>query len=65
MKRVATHRFAIVKNGRQYVKPFLDYSPYLFYKTKRDALKACLSFDGLNEYKIIRVKITIEPSRSL
>jgi hypothetical protein len=64
MKRVVAYRFAIIKKGGQYVKPFIDDSPYLFFKTKRDALKACV-FDMPSDYTIIKVKVTVEPSRSL
>jgi hypothetical protein len=63
MKRVA-YRFAIVKKGGQYVKPFLDDSPYLFFKTKRDAFKAC-AFDMPSDYHVVKVKVTVEPARSL
>ena len=60
MKKVVAYRFAIVKKGEQYVKPYIDDSPYLFFKRKRDAVKACV-FDKPSEYTIIKVKITIEP----
>ena len=62
MKKVVAYRFAIVKKGGQYVKPFLDDSPYLFFNTKRDAVSAC-KFDKPSEYTIIKVKITVEPAR--
>lgn len=61
MKRTA-YRFAIIKKGGQYVKPLLDDSPYLFFKTKRDAIKAC-AFDKPSEYTVIKVKVTVEPVR--
>ena len=62
MQKVSTNRFAIVKKGGQYVKPFLDDAPYLFFKTKKDAFKACV-FDKPSEYTIIKVRITVEPVR--
>lgn len=62
MKRVVAYRFAIIKKGGQYVKPLLDESPYLFFKTKRDALKACV-FDRASDYTVVKVKITVEPIR--
>ena len=61
MKRTA-YRFAIIKKGGQYAKPLLDDSPYLFFKTKRDAIKAC-AFDKTNDYTVIKVKVTVEPVR--
>jgi len=60
MKKVSTERFAIVKKGGQYVKPFLDDSPYLFFRRKMDA-ETCLSMDRKSAYKIVKVRITIEP----
>ena len=62
MKKTVSYRFAIVKKGGQYAKPFLDDSPYLFFKRKRDALKAC-AFDKPSEYIVIKVKVTVEPVR--
>jgi hypothetical protein len=64
MKTVRAHRFAIMKKGGQYVKPFLDDAPYLFFKTKRDAEKAC-TFDMPNDYTVIRVRVTVEPVNAL
>jgi hypothetical protein len=61
MKRTA-YRFAIIKKGGQYVKPLLDDSPYLFFKTKRDAAKAC-AFDKASDYTVVKVKVTVEPVR--
>lgn len=62
MKKVVSYRFAIIKKGGQYVKPFVDDSPYLYFKTKKDALSACV-FDKPSEYMIIKVKVTTEPVR--
>lgn len=64
MKTVHALRFAILKKGSQYVKPFLDDSPYLFFKTKRDAEKAC-TFDMPKDYKVIKVRVTVEPVRAI
>jgi hypothetical protein len=64
MKTVHTTRFAIVKKGGQYVKPFIDDSPYLFFKTKREAEQAC-TFDMPKDYKVIKVRITVEPVNAL
>jgi hypothetical protein len=62
MKKVVSYRFVIIKKGGQYVKPLLDDSPYLFFKTKRDALKSC-AFDKASDYTIVKVKVTVEPVR--
>jgi len=63
MKRISTNRFAIVKKGGQYVKPFIDDVPYLLFKRKIDAEdgKARLLMNQNNTYKIVKVKVTIEP----
>jgi hypothetical protein len=53
-----------MKKGGQYVKPFLDDAPYLFFKTKRDAEKAC-TFDMPKDYTVIRVRVTVEPVNAL
>jgi hypothetical protein len=60
MKKVSTDRFAIVKKGGQYVKPFLDDSPYLLFKTKKDAEK-CIALDLPRDYVVVKVRVTIEP----
>ena len=60
MKKVSTNRFAIVKKGGQYVKPFIDDSPYLLFRRKKDA-EACLQMERKNDYTIVRVRVTIEP----
>jgi hypothetical protein len=62
MKKVSTERFALVGKGGQYVKPSLDDSPYLFFRRKMDA-EVCLTMDRKNAYKIVKVRITIEPVR--
>ena len=64
MKTVHATRFVIVKKGGQYVKPFSDDSPYLFFKTKRDAETAC-TFDMPRDYKVIKVRVTVEPVSAL
>jgi hypothetical protein len=60
MKRVATNRFAIMKKGGQYVKPFIDDSPYLLFKTKTEAERSCL-MDLKSTYKVVKVRVIIEP----
>jgi hypothetical protein len=60
MKKVSTNRFAILKKGGQYVKPFLDDSPYLLFKRKKEA-EATLIMDSKNMYKVVKVRVTIEP----
>jgi hypothetical protein len=62
MKRVVAYRFVIIKKGGQYVKPYIDDSPYLFFKTKKDALSACV-FDRPSDYTVVKVKVTVEPVR--
>ena len=60
MKKVSTNRFAILKKGGQYVKPFLDDSPYLLFKRKKEA-EATLIMDRMSMYKVVKVRVTIEP----
>ena len=60
MKKVSTNRFAIVKRGGQYVKPFLDDSPYLLFKRMKDA-ETTLHMDRVNMHKVVKVRVTIEP----
>ena len=62
MKKTVSYRFAIVKKGGQYAKSLIDDSPYLFFKRKRDALKAC-AFDKPSDYTVVKVKVTVEPVR--
>jgi hypothetical protein len=59
MKKILTERFAIIKKGGQYVKPFIDDTPYLLFKRKIDALN-CMVLDK-NDYKVVRVRVTIQP----
>jgi len=60
LKKVSTNRFAILKKGGQYVKPFLDDSPYLLFKRKKEA-EATLIIDRMSMYKVVKVRVTIEP----
>ena len=60
MRKVSTNRFAIVKKGGQYVKPFIDDTPYLLFKRMKDA-QAALAMDRKSMYKIVKVRVTIEP----
>ena len=60
MKKVSTNRFAIIKKGGQYVKPFIDDAPYLLFKTKKDA-EATLVMDRTSMHKVVKVRVTIEP----
>lgn len=60
MKKVSTDRFAIVKKGGQYVKPFLDDSPYLLFRTKKDAEK-CILMNLPRDYTVVKVRVIIEP----
>jgi hypothetical protein len=60
MKRISTNRFAIVKKGGQYVKPFIDDAPYLLFKRKKSAEEALL-MDRKTMYKVVKVKVIIEP----
>jgi hypothetical protein len=60
MKKVSTNRFAIVKKGGQYVKPFLDDAPYLLFRRMKDA-EATLLMDRVSMHKVVKVRVTIEP----
>ena len=60
MKKISTNRFAILKKGGQYVKPFLDDSPYLLFKRKKEA-EATLVMNRMSMYKVVKVRVTIEP----
>jgi hypothetical protein len=60
MRKVSTNRFAIIKKGGQYVKPFLDDSPYLLFKRMKDA-ESTLAMDRKSMYKVVKVRVTIEP----
>jgi len=60
MKKVSTNRFAIVKKGGQYVKPFLDDAPYLLFRRMKDA-EATLCMDRKTMHKVVKVRVTIEP----
>jgi hypothetical protein len=60
MKKVSIDRFAIVKKGGQYVKPFLDDTPYLLFKRKKDA-EATLLMDRQSMHKVVKVRVTIQP----
>jgi hypothetical protein len=60
LKKVSTNRFAILKKGGQYVKPFLDDSPYLLFKRKKEA-EATLVMDRMSMHKVVKVRVTIEP----
>ena len=63
MRKILTQRFAILKKGGQYLKPVVDDTPYLLFKTEAEA-KACMVFDKFSEYKIIKVQVTIQPARA-
>ena len=60
MRKVSTNRFAIVKKGGQYVKPFIDDAPYLLFKRMKDA-EATLVMERKSLYKVVKVRVTIEP----
>jgi len=60
LKKVSNIRFAIVRKGGQYVKPFLDDTPYLLFKRKMDA-EAVMLMDRKSMYKVVKVRVTIEP----
>jgi hypothetical protein len=62
MKKVSTDRFAIVKKGGQYVKPFIDDTPYLLFKRMKDA-EATLLMDRHSMHKVVKVRVTIQPIR--
>jgi hypothetical protein len=49
-----------MRKGGQYVKPFYDNSPYLLFKTKKEA-ESTLVMDRKNMYKVVKVRVTIEP----
>jgi hypothetical protein len=49
-----------MKKGGQYVKPFIDDSPYLLFKTKTEAERSCL-MDLKSTYKVVKVRVIIEP----
>ena len=38
--KVTCVRFIVLKKGGQFLKPFLDDTPYLFFKRKKDAMMA-------------------------
>ena len=60
MRKVSTNRFAIMKKGGQYVKPYIDDSPYLLFRRKSEA-EATLLMDRKSMYKVVKVRVTIEP----
>jgi len=60
MKRRSTERFAILDKHGHYAKPFIDDSPYLLFKTKTEA-ERCISMDPVNRFKVIKVRIIIDP----
>jgi hypothetical protein len=62
MRKILTERFAILKGG-QYVKPLIDDTPYLLFKRELDA-KACIALERPNQYKIVKVRVSIQPVRS-
>lgn len=62
MRNVATNRFAIVDKHGHYAKPFIDDTPYLLFKTKKDA-ELCIAMEPFNKYKIIKVRVSIEPAK--
>ena len=62
MKKVSTERFAIVKKGGQYVKPFLDESPCLLFKRRLSA-ESVMLMEHKSLYKVVKVRVTIEPVR--
>jgi hypothetical protein len=61
MKKVSNDRFAIVKKGGQYVKPLIDDSPYLLFKRRKDAQAVLAMETRRTTYKVVKVKVTIEP----
>jgi len=64
MKKIMTERFAIVGKNNLYVKPFVDDTPYLLFKTKKDAEKV-IALEHASKYKIVRVRVTIEPAQGI
>jgi hypothetical protein len=60
MKRISTNRFAIIKKGGQYVKPLIDDSPYLLFKTKKEAAQ-CMCTELSSKYSVVKVRVIIEP----
>lgn len=64
IKKISTERFAIVGKNKKYLKPFIDDTPYLLFKTKKDA-EMCMVMEPPNSYNIIKVQVTIEPVRAL
>jgi len=64
MKKIMTQRFALVGKNNKYAKPFIDDTPYLLFKTKKDA-EACVLMEPLNKYKVVKVRVTIEPVNPL
>ena len=64
MKRIMTERFAVVGKNKKYLKPFIDDTPYLLFKTKKDA-EMCMVTERPNSYTVIRVRVTIEPVRAI
>jgi hypothetical protein len=60
MRKVSTNRFAIMKKGGQYVKPYIDDSPYLLFKRMKDA-ESTLVMERKSMYKVVKVRVTIEP----
>jgi hypothetical protein len=62
MKRIMTERFAIVGKNKKYLKPFIDDTPYLLFRTKKDA-EMCMVTERPNSYTVIKVRVIIEPVR--
>jgi hypothetical protein len=60
MKKISNIRFAIVKKGGQYIKPFIDDTPYLLFKRRKSA-EAVMLMDRKSMYKVVKVRVTIEP----
>ena len=64
MKKIMTERFALVGKNNLYAKPIIDDTPYLLFKTKKDA-EACVALELPHKYKVVRVRVTIEPVNPL
>jgi hypothetical protein len=64
MRKVMTERYALLGKNNLYAKPFIDDTPYLLFKTKRDA-EQCVAMEPRSKYKIIRVRVIIEPVQGI
>lgn len=58
MKEIHPERWAVVKQGGQYVKPAIDDVPIILFKNKRDAIAYA---NNNPKWKAVKVRMTITP----